>query len=63
MTSLFISVPETARLLSVAQSTVWRLLSEGEIASFKHGKRRLIKREDLVEWVNRKVAEQNPWWN
>jgi len=48
---------EAARLLSVSRSTVFELLAAGELPSFRHGQKRLIRHEALTAYVDRIEAE------
>ncbi len=47
------SPAEAARSLSVSERTVWRLISSGELSTFKLGTRTLIPASDLLALVER----------
>lgn len=48
------SIGETAQAVRVSVSTIERAIRDGEIASFKLGRRRLVSAEALAAWVRRK---------
>ncbi|MBT6088564.1 MAG: helix-turn-helix domain-containing protein [Rhodospirillaceae bacterium] len=47
------SIKETARRLSLSSRHVYRLISRGEIQSVLVGRRRLIRRKDLIQFLNK----------
>jgi len=49
--TLLLTVAETAKELRVARSTVYRLISGGELKSIHIGSRRLIRRSDLESFI------------
>ncbi|HLI51003.1 MAG TPA: helix-turn-helix domain-containing protein [Thermomicrobiaceae bacterium] len=51
------TVPQASKLSGLSRSTLYVLMSQGEIESFKHGRRRLIYYPSLVAWVEAQVAE------
>jgi len=57
--SLLLSVEELARALSVSKATAYALCWEGQIASMKLGRRRLIRRGDLNDFIKRRLAESD----
>jgi excisionase family DNA binding protein len=46
---------EAARLIGYSRTGFYLLLSSGEIPSLKLGRRRLIRRSDLLEFLQRAV--------
>lgn len=55
---LLVSVEEAARRLSVGRSLMYELIASGQVRSIKHGRRRLVPPEALVEWKERALAVQ-----
>lgn len=53
---LTVTPAEAARLLGCGRTTVFALLSAGEIKSFLYGRKRLIPVESLRHWVERQQA-------
>lgn len=51
-TKLAYGVLEAAEALGVGKSTVWRLIEAGELATFRLGARRLIRRDVLEAFVD-----------
>lgn len=47
------SIPAAARELSVSARVLERLIAEGEIASVKIGRRRLVPDEALTDYIER----------
>jgi excisionase family DNA binding protein len=45
---LLVSIPDTARLLSIGVSTVWKLVKEGKLPTVRIGRSRRIPHEALV---------------
>jgi excisionase family DNA binding protein len=50
---LAVSVDEAAMILGVSRSTVYALMGDGLLPYFKIGRRRLIYRKDLEEFIRR----------
>ena len=48
----FLTVQETAKLLNVSVSTVYRMIESGELMAKKVRFRYIIKAEDLERYVN-----------
>jgi excisionase family DNA binding protein len=48
---LTLSVRDAASLTHLGLTSMWKLVSDGEIPSFKVGRRRMISRKALVEWI------------
>jgi excisionase family DNA binding protein len=49
---------EAARLLGVGRDKVFDLIRDGELASFKTGKYRLIPSQAIADFIARKLAEE-----
>jgi excisionase family DNA binding protein len=47
----FLNVTQAARLLNLAEATVYEKTSLKKIRHYKKGKRILFKRSDLIEWM------------
>ncbi|WP_315763094.1 MULTISPECIES: helix-turn-helix domain-containing protein [unclassified Bradyrhizobium] len=47
---------EAARLIGYSRSGFYLLLSNGELPSFKHGRKRLIRRSDLLAFMERALC-------
>ena len=54
---IFNSPDTTAIALGISRSAVYELLRAGELASVRHGKRRLISRASVEAWARRQLAE------
>jgi excisionase family DNA binding protein len=54
MDRLAYSINETARTLSLGRTSIYAMIADGRLASFKLGRRTLIKAES----IQRLVAEQ-----
>ena len=50
---LMYEVPAAAEQLSVSARTLERLIRDGEVASVKVGRRRLVPRDALVSYIER----------
>lgn len=48
------SIPEAAWALGIGRSKVYELLSDGSLESFYIGKRRLVHRDDLEQFLARR---------
>lgn len=53
---VFVSPEDAGRALGISRTAVYELLAQGELASIRHGKRRLITRRSLEEWAERQLA-------
>jgi excisionase family DNA binding protein len=51
---------EAARLISVSRARVFELLAAGELEGFLHGRKRYIRHEALVAYIDRIEAEADP---
>jgi len=58
--STFLLIEEVARELRASLPTVRNWIRLGKLTSYKIGKRRLIKKEDLEEFLNRSRKEAKP---
>ncbi len=50
---LLISVPETARRLSIGKNLCYELIADGTLPSVKLGRRRLVSVAALTSWISR----------
>lgn len=53
---LFETIEGATALLRIPRTAIFELIRQGEIASIRHGKRRLISRRSMEEWANRQLA-------
>jgi excisionase family DNA binding protein len=53
----FLTVDETAALLKISRWKLYDLLRNGDLASFRLGRRRLIPRTAINDLVNRLMEE------
>ena len=51
--ALSYSVKDAAQVIGVSNRTIWRLISAGEIQTFKLGCRTLIRAESLKDLIDR----------
>ena len=49
---------EAGALLHLSRSAVFDLIRRGELASTRHGKRRLISRASVERWANRRLNDE-----
>lgn len=54
---LLLSVPEALATLGIGRSAFYEMLSDGRITSITIGRRRLVPREALTEFVQKRVQE------
>ena len=54
---LTLSVRDASNLTHLGLTSMWKLVSDGEIPSFKVGRRRMISRKALVEWVESRESK------
>lgn len=52
------SIPGAAAALGVGKSTVWRMIADGQLETFKLGHRTLILRTTLLQLVERLSRQQ-----
>jgi len=57
--SLLLTVEEAARLLRLGRTTAYELVMRGLVPSVKIGRRRLVVRRGLEEFVNRLIEFQD----
>ncbi|MFT9573299.1 helix-turn-helix domain-containing protein [Mycobacteroides abscessus subsp. abscessus] len=50
------TVPEAAKPLRCAQSTVWQLLRNGELRSVRVGRRRFVPADAITEYLAKNAA-------
>ena len=50
---MFINASLLSKLLGVSRASAYELMREKDFPSFRIGKRILVTRENLMEWVNR----------
>ena len=48
-----LTVDETIRVLRLGRTRVNEILRSGELASYKLGRRRLVRRTDIEAWLER----------
>jgi excisionase family DNA binding protein len=51
--SELLTVDETIRLLRLGRTRVNEILRSGDLPSYKLGRRRLVRRRDIEEWLER----------
>ncbi len=56
-TRMAVPADEAAKLLGIARTRGWKRIGDGEIASFKLGKRRMISTSELRRFIDRKTSE------
>jgi excisionase family DNA binding protein len=54
-----LSVPEVAEALSIGCSQAWKMVNNGTLRSFRIGRRVLVSKATLEEWVLR--VEERAW--
>jgi excisionase family DNA binding protein len=57
--ALLISVEKTALLLGIGRTQIYNLIAQGAISSVKIGRRRLVVKRDLDDFVGRLFCSQN----
>lgn len=55
---LALGTEEAGQMTGHTRSAIYRAISDGQLKSFKSGKRRLILVTELQNWINR-VAQEN----
>ena len=55
--TMTLTVPDLARELNISEKTVRKLVREPDFPSFNIGKRILINREGLQQWINTRSAQ------
>jgi excisionase family DNA binding protein len=56
---LSVGIEDAARLIGVARSMFYEIVSRGEIESFKLGRRRLVLVKELEAYINRQAKENS----
>jgi len=56
---IFISVKETARILSLTPWSVYQLCDQGELEAQYHGKRRLVRLASVRSYADRLPTERD----
>lgn len=56
--SKFYTIKEVAQLFHVSEMWVRRRMNAGEIPSFKLGRRRFFKREEIDQWIDSQKSER-----
>ncbi|HLK90198.1 MAG TPA: helix-turn-helix domain-containing protein [Polyangia bacterium] len=51
-----LTLPEVARLLKVAEKTVYTMAQKGELPAFKVGGQWRFRRKDLDSWIDAKTG-------
>ena len=57
MTDEILTLPEVARLLKVAEKTVYSMAQKGALPAFKVGGQWRFKRTDIDAWIERRKLE------
>jgi len=55
--SELLTVDETIRLLRLGRTRVNEILRSGDLPSYKLGRRRLVRRRDIEDWLERHKDE------
>lgn len=50
---LLLSVPQVAQALNITERFVWNLLKAGEIKRVRVGRRSMVTKQDLLEFIER----------
>lgn len=58
MTNGLLRVEEVEAMLACGRDTIFRLFRTGELASFKVGRRRLIRREDIDALIEARIEAE-----
>lgn len=53
MQRVTLTIPEAAKAMGISKSWLWMLIWRGEIPVVKIGRRRLIRRETLEDWLKK----------
>lgn len=54
---LLVTVEEASHLLSIHRTTIYDMLGRGDLPSVKIGRRRLISRQALIDFISRSEHE------
>ena len=52
----FLTIPEVAEVLRISRNLVYQLVAEGVLPSVRLGRRRLVPRELLFEWIREEAS-------
>ena len=55
---LMLSVPEVASVLGISRASAYDLVRSDGFPVIRIGKRVVIPKENLVEWINKQVSEK-----
>lgn len=55
---IVLNVEDVESVLGIARSSSYNLFRSEEFPSFRVGKRFLVKRDDFLDWMNKKVDER-----
>ena len=55
---LSVTVPEAARLLSMGQTTIWRLIAANELESYRIGSSRRVTMEGIRAFQRRQIERE-----
>jgi len=50
----FLTITQTVKLLPVSVATLHRMISSGELPSYKVGKRRFFDQQEVIAWVKKR---------
>ena len=51
---LFINADTLAKVLGVSRASAYELMREKDFPSFRIGKRILVRKENLIEWIEKR---------
>lgn len=57
---VLLTVPEVCKVLRSGRTVVYPLISSGELPSVKSGRRRLVRREDLLAYIKDMPSDPTP---
>ncbi len=57
MQPLSYTVQDAAKAIGICRSNLWKIIAADEIATFRVGKRRLIRADELQAFLDRKTAQ------
>ena len=60
MDCISVTVKEAVRLTGIPRTTIYELIRDGALESFKVGRRRLITVESLQRFVDLQIADNEP---
>lgn len=58
--TLVVTVPEAARLLRIGRNTAYGLVRDGQLRAVRVGRRVLVPRKALGEWLRRASSDTSP---